>query len=232
MITTEASNPRLVPLTEARHEEPEQPRRVLNVGIAAASFLVGLPLMLIIAAVIKVTSPGPALYRQTRVGIDRRRRRKTGPEGHRQSDLGGRPFMIYKFRTMRVNGETEPEVWARPNDPRVTPVGRLLRRFRLDELPQLVNVLRGDMNLVGPRPEQPKIFAQLREIIERYGERQRVRPGITGLAQVTRPYDSSIDDVRHKLELDLEYVRKQSLVEDIKILLKTPFVMLFRRGSH
>ena len=232
MITTEASNPRLVPIVEGGMEEAEHPRRLLNVGVAAASFIAGIPLMLIIAAIIKITSPGPALYRQTRVGLDRRRQRKLGPDGHRQSDLGGRPFMIYKFRTMRVNGVPEPETWAQPNDPRVTPIGRLLRRFRLDELPQLVNVLRGDMNLVGPRPEQPQIFAELREVIERYGERQRVLPGITGLAQVTRPYDSSLDDVRHKLELDLEYVRRQSSLEDLKILLKTPFVMLFKRGSH
>ena len=121
--------------------------------------------------------------------------------------------------------------WARPDDPRVTPLGRVLRKFRFDELPQLVNVLLGDMNIVGPRPEQPRIFMQLRQQIERYQERQRVPPGITGLAQVNQHYDRSIDDVRKKVAYDLEYVAHRSLTEDLKILLRTLPVVLFQRGA-
>jgi len=231
MTTHSDSNRSAEPPVEHGHGGREGPRRFLNVGVAAISLVAGIPLMAAIAVLIKLTSPGPAVYSQKRVGVDRRRRRKHDADGKRRIDLGGQVFTMYKFRTMHANGP-EPEVWARPDDPRVTRLGRLLRRFRLDEMPQLVNVLRGDMNLVGPRPEQPKIFAELREAIDRYAERQRLRPGITGLAQVTRPYDCSIEDVRHKLALDLEYARRQSVLEDLKILIKTPFVMLFKGGAH
>jgi len=129
----------------------------------------------------------------------------------------------------RTNGR---QLWASKDDPRITPVGRFLRAHRLDELPQLFNVLRGDMNLVGPRPEQPEIFDQLRRIIDVYPERQAVRPGITGWAQVNRGYDEGLDDVRHKLHLDLEYVRQQSVAKDLVIIAKTPQVMLFKHGSQ
>ncbi len=138
---------------------------------------------------------------------------------------------MYKFRTMYVdNHSADRQVWARPDDARVTPMGRLLRRFRLDELPQLFNVLTGDMNVVGPRPEQPAIFVHLREQIEGYQRRQRVRPGITGWAQINLSYDRSVDDVRRKLSLDLAYIRRQSALEDVGIMLRTPAVMLGRRG--
>jgi lipopolysaccharide/colanic/teichoic acid biosynthesis glycosyltransferase len=139
---------------------------------------------------------------------------------------------MYKFRTMyleRQNGGRE--AWATPGDPRVTPLGRVLRRFRLDELPQLINVIRGDMNVVGPRPEQPSIFVSLREHIQGYQRRQRVRPGITGWAQINRGYDGSVDDVRAKLALDLEYISRQSALEDLRIMLRTPPVMLFGQGG-
>src|ERR1700752_109902 len=123
------------------------------------------------------------------------------------------------------------EVWARPDDPRVTAVGRILRSYRLDELPQLVNVLLGDMNVVGPRPEQPTIFERLRHQVDRYEQRQRARPGITGWAQVNQPYDTSVDSVRRKVELDLEYIRRQSVLEDVRILLRTLPVMLGTKGA-
>jgi len=123
------------------------------------------------------------------------------------------------------------EVWARPDDPRITAVGRILRLYRLDELPQLLNVLRGEMNVVGPRPEQPTIFARLREQIDCYGERQRVRPGITGWAQVNHRYDQSVDDVRRKLSLDLEYIRHQSLWQDVQIMARTFPVVLKKLGA-
>jgi lipopolysaccharide/colanic/teichoic acid biosynthesis glycosyltransferase len=122
-------------------------------------------------------------------------------------------------------------VWATMNDPRVTAVGQVLRRTRLDELPQLLNVIRGDMNIVGPRPERPTIFADLRNRIEDYPVRQHTRPGITGWAQVNNAYDVSLDDVRAKVRFDLEYIERQSLIEDVKIMLRTVPVMLFRRGG-
>ena len=125
----------------------------------------------------------------------------------------------------------EGQVWARADDNRITPVGRVLRKLRLDELPQLWNVLRGDMNVVGPRPEQPRIFVALAEQIEGYQRRQRVRPGITGWAQINLAYDRSVDDVRQKLAFDLEYIRNQSALEDLRIMLRTPAVMLGRRGA-
>lgn len=212
---------------------PEAPLRMLNVVVAAVSLVLTAPLMLVIAAIIRLTSPGPALYRQTRIGLDRRDGRMPPPRTRRERDLGGLPFTIYKFRTMYVNGNpAAPETWATPDDPRVTPVGRMLRTSRLDELPQLFNVLLGDMNVVGPRPEQATIFARLRDQIDGYPGRQRVRPGITGLAQVRHRYDRSVDDVRTKLVHDLEYIENRSFAQDLKILLWTPFVMLFKRGSN
>src|SRR5213075_2670136 len=122
--------------------------------------------------------------------------------------------------------ETTSETWAQPDDVRVTPIGRVLRKLRLDELPQLFNVLKGEMNIVGPRPEQPMIFVYLREQIEGYQRRQRVRPGITGWAQINQGYDTSVDDVRRKVRYDLEYIRRQSTLEDLKIMCRTVPVMV------
>jgi lipopolysaccharide/colanic/teichoic acid biosynthesis glycosyltransferase len=209
----------------------DEARRVLNVVIATLGLLFALPLMVAIAVLIKLTSRGPVLFAQRRIGLDRRAPGNAGGNSRRHSDYGGLSFTMYKFRTMQVNGEAAPEVWAQRDDPRVTAVGRVLRKFRLDELPQLWNVLVGDMNIVGPRPEQPTIFARLREQIKEYTRRQRVLPGITGLAQINRAYDSNVDDVRQKLSYDLEYIRHRSALEDLKIMLLTPAVMLGRRGG-
>jgi len=214
-----------------RRTHPEGTRRALNVAVAALGLVLAMPLMVAIAALIKLTSRGPILFTQTRVGLDRRALTHAGGNTRRHLDHGGRPFTMYKFRTMRADNGDEGQVWARPDDDRVTSIGRVLRKFRLDELPQLWNVLRGDMNLVGPRPEQPAIFVDLREQIEGYQRRQRVRPGITGWAQINLPYDRTVDDVRQKLALDLEYIRHQSALEDLKIMLRTPAVMLGRRGG-
>ncbi len=202
--------------------------RALNVVIAAIALIVLLPLMLLIALAIKLTSRGPVLFRQTRIGIDRRR---PGPHNllwRRTVDHGGKPFTMYKFRTMR-HAPTVLAVWAAKDDPRITPVGRFLRRHRLDELPQLVNVLKGEMNIVGPRPEQPEIFQDLRRQIRQYDVRQRVLPGITGLAQVSQPYDQSVDDVRRKLIFDLEYIRQRSPLQDLRIMMRTMPVMFGRK---
>jgi len=165
--------------------------------------------MAAIALAIRLTSRGPVFYTQTRVGIDRRALGVPPGNTRRRTDCGGKPFKIYKFRTMATEwrGPEDPiEVWAKPDDPRVTRIGRILRLYRLDELPQLFNVLRGDMDVVGPRPEQPTIFVRLRGEIERYQERQRVRPGITGWAQINQRYDKSVDDVRSKLQYDLSLI--------------------------
>jgi len=217
----------------AQPERSERLRRALNVSVAVLGLVLATPLMAAIALLIKLTSRGPVLYTQTRVGLDRRSRGAPAGNTRRRNDYGGRPFKIHKFRTMAANdGPLEgAEVWAAPDDPRVTRLGRILRLYRLDELPQLVNVLQGDMNVVGPRPEQPTIFARLRQQIECYQERQRVRPGITGWAQINHHYDCSIDDVRKKVAYDLEYVARQSVLEDLKIMLRTVPVMVSKDGA-
>jgi lipopolysaccharide/colanic/teichoic acid biosynthesis glycosyltransferase len=215
--------------------------RILNVIVAAVGIVVTLPLMVLIALAIKLTSPGPVLYRQTRVGHDRRRAAE-GPwsvetrrpvEGRRCQDSGGRLFTMHKFRTMdwaKAEGDS-PQVWATLDDPRITPVGAALRACRLDELPQLFDVLRGRMNVVGPRPEQPAIFRELKDRVEGYAHRQAVPPGITGWAQVNQAYDASVDDVRRKVGLDLEYIGRRSAGEDLKIMARTLPVMLGLQGT-
>lgn len=207
-------------------------RRMLNVAVAALGLVLSLPLMLVIAAVIKLTSRGAVFYRQTRVGLERRTPSPPRSDTRRRRDLGGKPFTIYKFRTMYAEQcDAGRQVWAQRDDPRVTPIGRVLRKYRLDELPQLINVLLGDMNIVGPRPEQPEIFSTLRKRIRNYAERQHVLPGITGWAQINHCYDRTIADVRRKLALDLAYLKRRSPLEDLKIMLRTVPVMVGRRGG-
>jgi lipopolysaccharide/colanic/teichoic acid biosynthesis glycosyltransferase len=229
-----AARPRLslVPLASLRPRDRERTgRRVLNFIVAVLGLVLAFPLMLLIAALIKLTSRGPVLFTQTRVGLDRRALSNAGGNTRRHTDQGGQPFTMYKFRTMRPADGKGKQVWAQPDDARITPIGQVLRKLRLDELPQLFNVLRGDMNIVGPRPEQPTIFVYLREQIEGYQRRQRVRPGITGWAQINQGYDTSVDDVRRKVRYDLEYIRRQSALEDLKIMLRTVPVMVLRRGA-
>lgn len=214
---------------EATHpHEREGARRVLNVAVAAVGLVLASPVMLVIAIAIKLTSRGPILFRQTRIGLDTRR--SNGGNHRRRVDLGGRPFTLYKFRTMRVDLEAS-QVWASKNDPRVTSVGRFLRVTRLDELPQLWNVLLGHMNVVGPRPEQPAIFDSLRNEVASYQLRQRVRPGITGKAQIELHYDTCIEDVRRKVAKDLQYIERQSVLEDLRIMLLTAPAVLWKKGG-
>jgi lipopolysaccharide/colanic/teichoic acid biosynthesis glycosyltransferase len=222
----------------ARSEGPdlrarsELASRIVNVVAAALGLVLLAPLMALIALAIKLTSKGPVLYTQTRVGLDRRWKSPGIGHARRQEDIGGRPFVMFKFRTMQVDAERDGKaVWAARKDPRVTAIGRVLRKTRLDELPQLYNVLRGEMNIVGPRPERPCIFAQLRTDIPTYALRQRVKPGITGWAQINQAYDTCLDDVRRKVEYDIEYLQRQSLAEDLRIMAMTVPVMLFRRGG-
>lgn len=207
-------------------------RRILNVSVACVGLVLAAPIMVVVAVLVKLTSRGPVMYTQTRVGLDQRAP-STGENNHRRTkDIGGRPFRIYKFRTMQVDAEAKSgAVWATPADPRLTPIGAFLRQYRLDEIPQLFNVLRGDMNVVGPRPERPQLFESLKETVEHYPLRQRAKPGITGLAQISQQYDSCLDDVQRKVQYDLEYLRRRSLANDIKIMVKTVPVVLFRKGG-
>ena len=187
-------------------------KRLFDIIGASIALIVAGPILLFIAAAVKLTSKGPVLYRQTRVG------------------RGGRPFHMYKFRSMRVDAEANGPVWsAGADDPRLTPTGGLLRHSHLDELPQLWNVLRGDMSLVGPRPERPHFVEQLDEAIPDYHARHLVKPGITGLAQVHYRYDTTIADVKKKLRLDKLYVDRHSLRLDIFILLATTRTIFLRR---
>ena len=208
----------------------EGPRRALNILVAIVGLIVTLPLWIAIAVAIKLTSPGPVFYLQERVGLDTRRSAGGATsDPRRRHDAGGRLFRIIKFRTMAVDAERATgAVWSGRGDPRVTRLGRFLRHYRLDELPQFINVLRGDMNVVGPRPERPTIFADLRARIPHYQVRQRVRPGITGRAQVHLEYDSCLEDVTHKVSHDLEYIARQGTWYDVRIMARTMLVMLFR----
>jgi lipopolysaccharide/colanic/teichoic acid biosynthesis glycosyltransferase len=203
----------------------------VNVVIALVALVAAAPVMLLFAILVKLTSPGPIFYSQPRVGIDRRRSLRQNSYDRRARELGGLPFLIYKFRSMYVNAEAASgAVWATHGDPRVTPVGRIMRKCRIDELPQLVNVIRGDMNIVGPRPERPVIFSRLSQDIAEYPLRQRAKPGITGWAQINHRYDTCVDDVRTKVRYDLEYLERQGLTEDLRIIARTVPVMILGKG--
>jgi lipopolysaccharide/colanic/teichoic acid biosynthesis glycosyltransferase len=215
-------------------ERSEFVSRALNVLIAGIALMLLAPLCVIVAALVKLTSKGPVFYTQTRIGLDRRWRRAEADEADRRvEDLGGQPFTILKFRSMTVDAEKNGQaVWAAKHDARVTGIGRILRKTRIDEIPQLVNVLRGEMNIVGPRPERPSIVVRLRESIPEYTQRHRVKPGITGWAQINHSYDSCIEDVKKKVEFDLEYIASQGVWTDLKIMALTLPVMIFRKGAH
>ena len=209
--------------------------RALNITIAAVALLALSPVLLLVALAIRLSSEGPILYRQTRVGLDRRRRSWSADQmlyDRRIRDVGGKPFTIYKFRTMRLNAERAGAVWATKGDPRITALGRMLRKTRIDEIPQLINVLLGDMNIVGPRPERPVLVSQLREQIREYPLRHRAKPGITGWAQINHSYDACLEDVRTKVRFDLEYLQRQSVTEDLRIMARTIPVMILRRGAN
>jgi sugar transferase (PEP-CTERM system associated) len=189
-------------------------KRALDLVVSLAGLLMASPVMLMVALAVKVSSPGPALYSQQRVGRD------------------GRLFTIRKFRSMRADAEAGTgAVWAQAGDPRVTFVGRILRRTRLDELPQLWNVLCGDMSFVGPRPERPEFIAELSTRIPYYGQRHVVRPGLTGWAQVRYRYGSTIDDAQEKLQYDLYYIKHMSIAFDLFIIAETVKTVLVRGGS-
>jgi lipopolysaccharide/colanic/teichoic acid biosynthesis glycosyltransferase len=199
----------------SRQVRPRPVERCVDVVLASALLLLSLPAWLVVALLVKLSSPGPILYRQVRVG------------------RWGRPFTILKFRTMRADAERESgPVWSPQGDPRIHRIGRFLRSSRLDELPQLWNVLRGDMSLVGPRPERPCFVNLLSERIALYPARHAVRPGLTGWAQVRYPYGASEEDSREKLAYDLFYIRNRSLAFYFAVLIETTRVLFFRRGGR
>ncbi len=200
--------PQLMPAWERKA------KRALDVLVSLVVLIGFLPLWLLVALLIKLDSPGPVLYKQSRVG------------------KGGKHFEIYKFRSMIVGAEkyTGP-VWAGKNDPRVTRVGRIIRRLRIDEVPQFINVLKNDMSLVGPRPERPYFVEKLKRHFRLYTRRLMVQPGITGWAQIKGAYDESLEDVKKKLEYDFYYVENMSLRMDLKIILRTIWVMLTGKGQ-
>ncbi len=232
LVRSDDVEPATLELVDVRPREgSETATRLINVIVACIGLVLAAPVMLVVALLVRLTSRGPILYSQTRVGVDRRYKR-SDTDDRRRNDQGGKPFEMYKFRSMAVDSEADGRaVWAKPQDPRVTPVGGMLRKTRLDELPQLYNVIRGDMNIVGPRPERPTIFAELRKTIPQYHMRQRVKPGITGWAQVNQAYDACLDDVRQKVCYDLEYIQRRSVFEDLRIMSMTIPVMLFRHGG-
>jgi len=191
-------------------------KRAAELVVAVALLALVAPLMALIALLIKLTDRGPVFYRQERVGEK------------------GRTYLLYKFRTMRLDAErmTGPVWAAETDDPRITPLGRLLRKTRLDELPQLFNVLRGEMSFVGPRPERPHFVQVLRKVIPFYDERHSVRPGITGWAQIKFRYGSTIEDAEEKLQFDLYYIKHMSLAFDLGIILDTLKVMVLQKGAR
>ena len=189
-------------------------KRVFDILVASTLLLCAAPFLLIVMAAIKLDSKGPLFYRQERVG------------------LGGKSYWLWKFRSMRTDAEKDGAVWARTNDDRVTRVGRFIRKTRIDEIPQVFNILTGDMSFVGPRPERPVFVEQLKQQIPFYGLREAVKPGLTGWAQIRYPYGASVEDARNKLEFDLYYVKNGSLFLDVGIIFHTVRHVLLGRGAR
>jgi sugar transferase (PEP-CTERM system associated) len=190
-------------------------KRALDIGLASLGLLLAWPLMLLTALAVRLTSPGPVLYHQQRVG------------------LRNQVFTLHKFRSMRTDAERDTgAVWAGAKDSRVTPIGGFIRRTRLDELPQIWNVLRGNMSVVGPRPERPEFVASLERDIPFYGQRHTVRPGLTGWAQVRYTYGASVEDALEKLQYDLFYIKHMSVALDLFIVAKTVKTVMTGRGAH
>lgn len=201
-------------IEKARHAAGGDGKRVFDLAAATALLVLLSPLIALTALLIKLDSRGSVLYRQQRIG------------------LGGRPFEILKFRSMAADAEKGGAIWAAKNDSRVTRVGRIIRKLRIDEIPQAVNVIRGEMSFVGPRPERPEFVRVLEREIPNYHLRHVVRPGITGWAQVKYEYGASIEDARIKMQYDMYYIEHFSLRRDFVILLMTVRVALFGIGSR
>ncbi len=210
-------------------------RRTFDWIVASTALLVLAPVMILVALAVRLDSPGPVFYTQDRIGINRRRgerRQDQRAENSRRTLVqAGKGFRIWKFRTMRQDAEAGGPQWAQAGDPRITRVGRFLRKARLDEIPQFFNVIRGDMTLIGPRPERSFFIKMLESEIPHYSKRLLVKPGITGFAQVNNGYDDSVESVRRKVVWDLLYIRRQGMTTDCKILLKTVRTVLTGDGA-
>lgn len=193
----------------------EQMKRLIDIVLSVIGLTITSPILLFAAILIKIDSRGPIIYKQERLGKD------------------NKVFKIYKMRSMRQDAEKGTgAVWAKKNDPRITSLGRILRKSRIDEIPQLVNVFRGDMSLVGPRPERPELVLQLKKQIRDYEKRLIVKPGITGLAQVLHKYDESIEDVRKKVQYDLAYIKNRNISTDLRIMAQTFGVVFTGKGAN
>jgi sugar transferase (PEP-CTERM system associated) len=209
-------NPSTIIFTEGFHMNATQQlfRRLLSFAVSFIALLICLPFLPLIILAVRLSSPGPILFSQTRVG------------------QRGRLFTAYKFRTMWENAESQGAVWATKDDPRVTAIGRFMRSTRIDEIPQLWNVLRGEMAFVGPRPERPEFVQWLSKEIPFYDLRHMIRPGITGWAQVRYRYGASLEETKRKLEYDLYYVKHQSIGLDLLIMFETIKTIILRRGAQ
>lgn len=217
-------------------------KKTLDILGATICLILCLPFFMIIPILIKLDSRGPVFYTQDRVGLNRRRKNRRAYKSaidddlrqreRRRQDFHGQPFKVIKFRTMVQDAEKNcGPVWATKNDPRITRLGRFLRKTRLDEIPQFINVIKGDMSIVGPRPERPTFVSDFAEKIPEYRVRLNVKPGITGLAQVSSGYDSSLQSVIIKLKADINYIRDWSIWSDVKILMRTVLVVLTGKGA-
>ena len=196
------------------HQFTQRAKRLIDIIIALPLLFLSLPIMAVTALIIKIGDRGPAIFKQKRVGY------------------GEKTFTLYKFRSMKITSELEGAQWAQKNDPRITPFGKFLRKSRIDELPQLWNILKGEMTLIGPRPEQPEFVQELDNLIPYYYLRHTVKPGLTGWAQINYPYGSTTEDAKQKLEYEIYYIKNMSILLDIKIVLKTAGVMIFGQGAR
>jgi exopolysaccharide biosynthesis polyprenyl glycosylphosphotransferase len=193
----------------------EQIKRIMDICLSIFGLIITAPVLCFSALLIKLDSKGPFVYKQKRLGKN------------------GKEFTIYKLRTMRNDAEKGTgAVWAKKNDPRVTPIGKVLRKTRIDEIPQLFNVIQGDMSIVGPRPERPELVHNLKSVIKDYEKRLLVKPGITGLAQIEHKYDESIEDVKVKVRYDLQYIENMKFLMDLRILGRTFGVIITGKGAN
>jgi lipopolysaccharide/colanic/teichoic acid biosynthesis glycosyltransferase len=217
-------------------------KRVTDIMGSVVGLILTAPFWMVVPLLVKLDSPGPVFYTQIRVGINRRKRRRRlyqraevgerRTRERRRTDYLGKPFKVYKFRTMVSDAEKDSgPVWATKRDPRITRIGAFLRKTRIDEIPQFLNVLKGDMSLVGPRPERPAFVLDLSSKVKGYASRLDVKPGLTGLAQVENGYDSSLSSVVRKVRYDLEYIEKRSFWTDLRIMLKTVIVVITGKGA-
>ncbi len=219
-------------------------KRCLDILLSCIALALLSPLMVFAAVLIKATSPGPVLFKQERIGINRRRAQERHQQlphanddrrnGERRQRRGyGKPFLMYKFRTMVVDAEKDGQPkFAFKGDPRITRLGGILRKSRIDEMPQFFNVLKGDMSVVGPRPERSYFIDEIDAEIPAFKYRLRTKPGITGLAQVELGYANDTEGMRRKLGFDLKYIQSINIVSDIKILYRTIFVVLTGKGAY